>query len=131
MSLFQCSGNQQKSEGEAFIYPTGGIGIFGEIGSPDASLRPSQWNRVVVTMGSEQTPNPSRRNQFQNSIDGMEEEKYSYSSFPSDLAGSKNRVLTSYINSKKCTAVSSATRGVLASMDGRFAANTEVKLFCI
>jgi nicotinamide mononucleotide adenylyltransferase len=125
--LFQCSGNQEKTEGEAFLYPTGGVGIFGEIGSPDASLRPNQWNRVVVTMGSDQTSKP-QRNQFQNSLDGIgEEEKFSFSSFPSDLQpGTKNRVLTSYINSKKCTSVSSVNRGVLASLDGRFAVNTKV-----
>lgn len=124
MSLFQCSGNQQRTEGEAFIYPTGGVGIFGEIGSPDASFRPNQWNRVVVTMGPEQSTK-SKRGGRDLKYEYGEEEKNGFD----DMYRSKNRVLTTYVNSKKCTSVSSANRGVLATTDGRFAVSTEVIFF--
>jgi hypothetical protein len=129
-------GNQQRTEGEAFIYPTGGVGIFGEIGSPDASFRPNQWNRVVVTMGAEQLapgvvptpPSGSRRNQYR---EMMLDESMSMPIPPPEFyrsggAAPKNRMLTTYINSKKCSAISSTTRGVLANTDGRFAVSTEV-----
>lgn len=130
MSLFQCSGNQQKTEGEAFVYPTGGVGIFGEIGSPDASFRPNQWNRVVVTMGPEQIPKQKRANrEFKYDGHDGDEQKIGYDGISSDLYRSKNRILTTYVNSKKCTAISSANRGVLATVDGRFAVSTEVIIF--
>jgi hypothetical protein len=125
-------GNQQKTEGEAFIYPTGGVGIFGEIGSPDASFRPNQWNRVVVTMGAEQTTTGATaptaggaRRQYRELMESNEE--MMPSEFYRSSAAPKNRVLTTYINSKKCTAISSTTRGVLANTDGRFAVSTEVQ----
>ena len=40
------------TEGDAFVYSQGGVGIFGETGVKEAQLKPNRWQRVVVTMST-------------------------------------------------------------------------------
>jgi hypothetical protein len=40
------------TEGEAFVYAGGGVGVFGEVGVPEAALQPKKWTRIVITLGS-------------------------------------------------------------------------------
>eukprot|EP01083_Nonionella_stella_P030773 84290_1 len=50
VSLFQTSFPEPGHTDEAYMYPTGGVGIFSECGN-EALLKVGQWNRVVITMG--------------------------------------------------------------------------------
>lgn len=43
------------SEGEAFVYSGGGVGVFGEVGVPEAAMRENKWTRVVITLGGAQS----------------------------------------------------------------------------
>jgi hypothetical protein len=43
------------SEGEAFVYSGGGVGVFGEVGVADAAVLPKKWNRLVITVGAAPT----------------------------------------------------------------------------
>lgn len=40
------------TEGECLVYEGGGVGVFGEVGVADASVRERRWSRVVVTLGT-------------------------------------------------------------------------------
>lgn len=52
MALFQtCSTEGKITEGEAFLYRNGGVGVFGEVGVENAVVRPNKWCRVVITLG--------------------------------------------------------------------------------
>ncbi len=44
------------TEGEAFVYSGGGVGVFGEVGIPEASVREKRWTRIVITLGSAAAP---------------------------------------------------------------------------
>lgn len=46
------------TEGEAFVYSGGGVGVFGEVGVPDAALKEKKWSRIVITLGSAPRPAP-------------------------------------------------------------------------
>jgi hypothetical protein len=43
------------TEGEAFVYSGGGVGVFGEVGVPEAALKENKWTRIVITMGGAPT----------------------------------------------------------------------------
>jgi hypothetical protein len=54
-SLYQSSSDMLRmTDGEAFIYNGGGVGIFGEVGTSDATIKPDRWHRIVITVGPEQ-----------------------------------------------------------------------------
>ena len=40
-----------ESEGETYIYKSGGVGVFGEPGVSESWLKPGKWSRVVITVG--------------------------------------------------------------------------------
>lgn len=107
-----AAGDVTKSEGEAFLYNIGSVGIFGEIGSPEACIRPNNWNRLVITLGAslakQSAPTTSSSMTYGRSMLGQ-------------TAPRNSRALTTYVNSRKCTTVSADRRGVLGTSDGRFA----------
>ena len=59
----QCYSEPDRfSEGEVLVYSGGGVGVFGEVGAPEAALREKKWTRVVVTVGPAPPPaSPSAR----------------------------------------------------------------------
>lgn len=51
------------TEGEAFVYAGGGVGVFGEVGVPEAAMKEKKWTRIVISLGALQrgpTPGSSR-----------------------------------------------------------------------
>jgi hypothetical protein len=166
MSIFQSSGDAGRSEGEAFVYGTGGVGVFGEVGVAEAGVRPGRWNRVVVTMGDKEQESDKKGNkrggravpphrmsrlsrgrgrgragsrgdddEEDEELDGESKAQSYYSSAGSSWGGrggmgmgmEAERVMCTYVNSRKCATISSKTRGVLKEKDGRFAINTQVR----
>ena len=50
------------TEGEAFVYSGGGVGVFGEIGVPEAAMKEKKWTRIVITLGPLQSAPAVQRN---------------------------------------------------------------------
>ncbi len=40
------------TEGEAFVYAGGGVGVYGEVGVPEAAVKENKWTRIVITLGA-------------------------------------------------------------------------------
>ena len=34
------------------MYSGGGVGVFGEVGVPEAAMREKKWTRIVITLGN-------------------------------------------------------------------------------
>ncbi len=51
LALYQANWGQRKGEGEAFLFHSGGVGIFGEHGVKDHWVKEKKWTRIVITMG--------------------------------------------------------------------------------
>lgn len=159
LALFNTN-NGRMTEGEAFIYAGGGVGVFGEVGVPEAAVREQRWTRVVITLGNapRKKPAPRRRNALHSHVPGYssseDEDEGPFGGVGGPLSvrgmgmgmgmGSgmgdddfgdrgghdfgerpKERLLTTYVNSKKCAVISSNYRGVVAETDGRFSINPQ------
>ena len=44
---------ERQTEGECFIYPDGGVGIYGETGVKEAQVKAKKWTRIVITMSGD------------------------------------------------------------------------------
>jgi hypothetical protein len=129
------------------------IVISCQIGVPEASIQPQKWHRLAITMGPEESSTPlSERSPARHSLGmfGDEEdsddndESAQQVSFMnrSQILGrsmgmggrrgpaqsTRARVMQTYVDARKCATISSEKRGVLAQLDGRFAASTEVSV---
>ena len=153
MTLLQTKSEASRvTEGEAFIYSDGGVGVFGEGGVADNIIQPDKWVRVTITLGAPPAPEPKRSAGGRGGLggrgnlggirggrggmssgmgmdvdgDGSDDEyrpNNRYSSTGSNSSSTGERVLTTYINAKKCAVISSFKRGVVGQTDGRMAIN--------
>ena len=145
IALLQTNSSATPTEGEAFIYATGGIGVFGELGV-QSNLLPGRWNRVVITYGrpslgpvakakqfthhSKLAPDDERLAMLGSGLGGSSSSnsssrfKYGGGSLHDNSSMKQGvKTLTTYVNARKCASISSEKRGVLAATDGRFSLN--------
>ncbi len=138
LSLYQSISDPKRlSEGEAFVYQGGGVGVFGEVGDANSAVQLNKWNRIVITVGPQHVVNNDNNNNrqservqsYESYSDGEEEEYRQYHQSnqfqPRSNSNSSVREMTTYVNSKKCTVVKSIQRPVLSTVDGKFALNTK------
>lgn len=116
-----------KSEGEGLLYDIGGIGVFGEIGTAEAGVRPGKWNRVTISVGTDHhhpTAAPIRQD---DELLGLTSAQPKLTTRRAPNYGnqfrsaSSSKYFTSYVNGRTCARISSEKRGVIAQPDGRFA----------
>jgi hypothetical protein len=73
------------TEGEAFVYSGGGVGVFGEVGVPEAALKEGKWTRIVVTLGGAHTAATQRQRGVKgNKFSGFGSRQYEYNSYEDD-----------------------------------------------
>ena len=137
LSLYQSVSDPKRlSEGEAFVYQGGGVGVFGEVGDANSALQLNKWNRIVITVGPQHVVNNNNNNNYrkperipsyevEGDADDDDYRQYHQSNHyqPRSNTSSSVREMTTYVNSKKCTVVKSIQRPVLSTVDGKFALN--------
>lgn len=114
------SASPTPTDGEALLYPSGGIGVFGEVGVADATMQAQKWTRLGITFGTTATASGevnTYRSERRDLLESMRMRRE---------PGDTSRHLITYINGKKCADISSHTRGVLAVSGGRFSLNTQL-----
>jgi hypothetical protein len=51
LALYQANWEAKQGEGDAFLFRSGGVGIFGEQGVRENWVKEKKWVRIVITLG--------------------------------------------------------------------------------